>query len=196
MGHYTGRCFRMTFKKSTPPALISIIKECALFGDASDSTEVATVNDAKVTEDISYLMCCSSAYLEGWNSRKFEQDEDGRWHLLTYASTTRSMHDSLRSFLAACLPYLEMEDGAIVYRDIYESGSTERVIFLDGGKYYCADGYDYRENGRYDDPTFDNPDHPWQGKEGEHPFEPEWNFYVLHGGRVEAEKKVQNNWLE
>lgn len=183
MGHYTGHAFRLIFKADTPQGVLEMLRQVACI-DPPEGTEVpATVatgtelvesHDAvkEMLADISYLMCCCSSYIKGWEDlRRLTQLEDGRWLLYTKASSKRSEHESVANFFLSLMPYLDVQEGDILMRSIYESGTCEDIYYIADGKIKYGEGMGYWYYGD----TYDDAEHP--GGDGvDVDWDPPWNL--------------------
>lgn len=167
MGHYTGHAFHLRFKADTPEAVIEQIRQVACIKEEKEEavipmasgTELVETHDAvkEMLADISYLMCGCSEYMKTWYGiRELTQDAEGRWCLQTKGSSKNSEQESAANFLTSLLPYLDVQEGDILWRSIYETGQTENIFYFTEGKIKYAEymGYWY-----YD--AFDDDEHPY-----------------------------------
>ena len=195
MGHYTGHAFHLRFKADAPQGIIDHIRKVAYIEidtpltDAplavAAGTALVESHDAvkEMLSDITYLMCGSSEYMKTWYGiRVLTQDDQGRWCLQTKGSSKNTERESVANFLISLLPYLDVQEGDILFRSIYETGHTESIFyFTEGGiKYGEYLGYWY-----YDEMADD--EHPY-GDTVDFNWNPPLNFDRLQ--RLVALKKA------
>lgn len=186
MGHYTGHAFRIVLKPDTPVGVLEMLREVACI-DPPEGTEVpATVapgtelvesHDAvkQMLADINYTMRGCSAYIKDWEDLcRLTQDTEGRWLLYTKASSKHTERESVANFLLSLRPYMDMQEGDILFRAIYESGTYEDIFYIEGEgiKYGDSMGYWY-----YGD-SYDDEEHPG-GHGVDVDWDPPWNLARL-----------------
>lgn len=186
MGHYTGHAFRIVLKPETPVGVLEMLREVACIeppegtevpATAATGTELIESHDAvkEMLADIQYTMRCSSAYIKEWESLcRLTQDAEGRWLLYTKASSKHTHRESIANFLLSLRPYMDVQEGDIVFRAIYESGTYEDIFYIEGEgiKYGDSMGYWY-----YGD-AYDDGEHPG-GYGVDVDWDPPWNLARL-----------------
>lgn len=193
MGHYTGHAFHLRFKADAPEAVIEQVRQVACIKEKPEEAVIPMASGTGLVEthdavkemlaDISYLMCGRSEYMKTWYGiRELTQDAEGRWCLQTKGSSKNSEQESVANFLTSLLPYLDVQEGDVLWRSIYESGQTENIFYFTDGsiKYGEYLGYWY-----YDE--MDDDEHPY-GDVVDFNWNPPLNFDRLQ--RLVALKKA------
>ena len=146
MGHYTGIHIHLTFKKDTPEAVIDIVRQMA--GDADNNENMPVPADTlmhglipssdavrQMLADVEYCMHGGLSLVE---------DEQGRWVFNSKVSRKHTHRESTANFLISMLPYLDVVEGDILYRDLYEEGIQEKIFYVTEGSIRFSDeGYWY-----------------------------------------------------
>lgn len=197
MGHYTAHAVRLRLRADTPTGMIDVLRAMLASYDASATPEsmgLITTLDADVFKSVRNLLWGASSSFFHWNTRSLKQDENGVWELLTYSSSKFIDSDKLAPLVGTFLPYMVIEDGDIIWRELWEGSIHENVIFFDKRKNAFAKtkGYEYALPGEYRD-VLDCHDHGYNDPElrdGEEcePFNPPWNLVDL---MVEYEERVK-----
>lgn len=201
MGDYTGRFFRLPFKKDTPEEVFDLVKIIACMGEQAGENSVAlkeaviqrapvaqTEKVQKLIDDMSLYFCGHSAYLGNWDEREFVEEE-GEEGLVLYsgASTKWDQDESLGNFLMSLLPYLNLKEGLILFRQIFEYADQEDVVYYTQGGLKKEPGMRWPESlygyqhAQDSDPRTLYEDAPW--------------IFFEIAPRIEAEKKkINDEW--
>lgn len=199
MGDYTGRFFRLPFKKDTPEEVFDLVKIIARMNEEPEENSVAlkdAVNQrvpVAQTEKVQSLInnmgsyfCGISTYFGNWDEREFIEEEES---LVLYSgASTKTDHDeSLCNFLLSLLPYLNLKEGLILFRQIFEYAEQEEVVYYAKGKLNKERGMRWPESlygykhAQHSDPRTLYEDAPWI-------------FFEIAPRLEEDRKKINDNW--
>lgn len=165
MGHYTGVATRLRVKKEAPSQLFEFLDYIYDTSEGELPTTLVTIHtgnntqlDIKTAADtLCSMLLCGSAYFEAWQWR-VKEDCGDHWLYESRASCKHPDIDLFFSLVTGSQAFLFLEEGDIIYRDIYEDGSVENIICFKDNKFHQREGYKY------------NLQEGWVGSDGYHPY--------------------------
>lgn len=152
MSTYIGYCIRLPLLKPTMRLTMAFKDLSNLEHSRNGNYLYNTFNEFnkffKLPEDqlamslshITSRMSCGSAYFS-WDYAGYEDNV-----LLTKSSSWLLELEPVVDFLNAIKPALDLKEGLVLVRVVYEESNQETIVYVKDGDFVIGDGYKYKTN--------------------------------------------------